>query len=46
MASKQEIHSMKLENMKLYVIDAAITRNEKVDRPGKDWNSNKGRAVV
>ena len=37
---------MKQQDMKSYVIDAAITRNEKIDRPEKDWNFNKGRAVV
>ena len=33
-------------NMKSYIINAAVTRNEQVDRPEKDWNSNQGRAVV
>ena len=32
--------------MKPYILDAIITRNEKVDRPEQDWNDNKGRAVV
>ena len=32
--------------MKSYIINAAVTRNEDVDRPEKDWNSNQGRAVV
>ena len=32
--------------MKPYVMDAIIKRNEIVDRPEKDWESNKGRAVV
>jgi UDPglucose 6-dehydrogenase len=33
-------------NMKSFIIDGAVERNETVDRPEKDWNSNKGRAVV
>lgn len=32
--------------MKPYVLDAIIERNEKVDRPEKDWSTDKGRAVV
>ena len=32
--------------MKSYIIEGAVERNEKVDRPEHDWNSNKGRAVV
>jgi UDP-glucuronate decarboxylase len=39
-------YEMEKENMKSYVLDAIITRNEKVDRPEQDWNDNKGRAVV
>ena len=27
-------------------MDAIITRNEIVDRPGKDWENNIGRSVV
>lgn len=37
---------MQSYNVKSYIIDAAITRNEKIDRPEKDWNANKGRSVV
>ena len=37
---------MNKAGMKPYVLDAIITRNEKVDRPEQDWNDNKGRAVV
>ena len=37
---------MKKHNMKSYILESAIHRNEEVDRPEKDWNSNKGRAVV
>jgi len=33
-------------NMKSFIIDGAVERNETIDRPEKDWNSNKGRAVV
>ena len=28
------------------ILDAVIFRNEKIDRPEKDWSSDKGRAVV
>lgn len=39
-------YEMEKENMKPYILDAIINRNEKVDRPEQDWNDNKGRAVV
>ena len=32
--------------MKSFIIDSVIERNETVDRSEKDWNDNKGRAVV
>jgi len=32
--------------MKPYVLEAIIERNEKVDRPEKDWSLDKGRAVI
>ena len=37
-----------MQNMSLpaTVIESVIFRNEKIDRPEKDWSSNKGRAVV
>ena len=38
-------YEMEKENMKSYVLDAIITRNEKVDRPEQDWKADKGRAV-
>ena len=37
---------MKKTGMKSYIIENVVERNENVDRPEKDWNSNKGRAVV
>ena len=37
---------MKSVMMKSYIIDSMVERNEKVDRPEKDWNLNKGRAVI
>jgi nucleotide sugar dehydrogenase len=37
---------MKKVGMKSYIIDNVVERNEKVDRPEQDWNSNKGRAVI
>ncbi len=39
-------YDMESSGMKSYIIDAAINRNEEIDRPEKDWNSNKGRSVV
>ena len=33
-------------NVEPYILNAIIYRNENVDRPEKDWNDNKGRAVV
>ena len=39
-------HVMEEVNMESYIIKAAVDRNEKVDRAEKDWNDNKGRAVV
>lgn len=37
---------MKKVGMKSYIIENVVNRNENVDRPEKDWNSNKGRAVI
>ena len=37
---------MKKVGMKSYIIAGAIERNENVDRNEKDWNENKGRAVI
>ena len=39
-------NEMKKIGMKSYILDSVVERNEKVDRPEKDWNSNKGRAVI
>jgi UDPglucose 6-dehydrogenase len=39
-------YEMKSVGMKPYVMEAIIERNEKIDRPEKDWASDKGRAVV
>ena len=36
----------KKAGMKSFIIDSVIERNETVDRFEKDWNDNKGRAVV
>ena len=33
-------------NMKSFIIKNTILRNEKIDRPEKDWNTNLGRAVI
>ena len=32
--------------MSPYIMNSIINRNELVDRPEKDWNTNKGRAVI
>ena len=37
---------MKANNVKSTIIEGAIIRNEKIDRVEKDWNNNKGRAVI
>ena len=39
-------HEMHNSGMKPYIMDAIIERNEKIDRPEKDWKNNKGRAVI
>jgi len=33
-------------NLESYILKAAIDRNENMDRPEKDWNSDHGRAVI
>lgn len=37
---------MEKQGMKSFIVSAAIKRNNTVDRPEKDWESNKGRSVV
>ena len=37
---------MQRTEMQPHIMNAIIERNEKVDRPEKNWNNNKGRAVV
>jgi UDPglucose 6-dehydrogenase len=39
-------YEMAKSGMKPYILESIIERNEKVDRPEKDWNENKGRAIV
>lgn len=39
-------YEMTQTGMKPYIMNAIIERNENVDRPEKDWCSNKGRAVI
>ena len=39
-------HEMKQIGMKSYIIENTVSRNEEVDRAEKDWNDNKGRAVI
>lgn len=39
-------HQMKEANIESYIISSAIERNNKIDRPEKDWEGDKGRAVI
>lgn len=39
-------HEMQEAGMKPYIMESIIKRNEEVDRPDKDWESKKGRAVI
>lgn len=39
-------YEMEKSGMMPYVLNSIIERNEKIDRPEKDWHNNKGRAVV
>ena len=39
-------YEMGKEKMTSFIIKSAIERNEKVDRNEKDWENNKGRAVI
>jgi UDPglucose 6-dehydrogenase len=39
-------HTMKEIGMKSFIVQAAIDRNEEVDRKEKDWLQNKGRASI
>jgi len=32
--------------MKSFVLKSIVERNQSVEHPKKDWNSNKGRSVV
>lgn len=40
------LYQMKLVGLNGYIVKAAIERNEKLDRPEKDWELNRGRAVI
>lgn len=40
------LYQMGEVGMKSYVLEAMIARNNEVDRAEKDWNDNKGRAVI
>ena len=37
---------MEKSGMKPYILNAIIERNETVDRKEKDWEEDKGRAVI
>tara|TARA_R100000008_G_C3563801_1_gene157876 strand:- start:210 stop:1139 length:930 start_codon:yes stop_codon:yes gene_type:complete len=39
------LHQMKTSKVKTMVLKSAQVRNEKIDRPEKDWEQEKGRAV-
>lgn len=39
-------HDMKKANVKPYILEAVIERNNVIDRPTQDWKENVGRAVV
>lgn len=39
-------YEMEKVGVKPYILSAMKKRNEKIDRPEKDWNNNEGRAVV
>ena len=39
-------HEMNKSGMEPYILNSIIERNEKIDRPEKDWNENVGRAVI
>ena len=39
-------YEMRKNNMTPYIMNAIIERNEKVDRPEKDWLMDKGRVIV
>lgn len=40
------VYYMEQLNVPNYIIKSAVNRNETIDRPGKDWKENKGRAVL
>ena len=40
------IYFMKKQGIESFVLKSANTRNETIDRIEKDWNENKGRAVI
>jgi UDP-glucose 6-dehydrogenase len=39
-------YEMRKVGMEPYILDSIIKRNEKIDRPEKDWNENEGRAAI
>jgi len=40
------LHEFKKNNIDSYIINAIVNRNEKIDRPGNDWKTDIGRAVI
>lgn len=40
------LYDMKKNNMKSYILDSVLNRNNQKDRPDQDWKNSIGRAVV
>lgn len=40
------LYEMNTIGMNSYILKSVVERNQNVDRPSKDWNSNKGRCVI
>ena len=40
------MENLKKHNIKSYMLESSIKRNEELDRPSKDWTENKGRTVL
>jgi UDPglucose 6-dehydrogenase len=39
-------HQIQTNDLQSFIIDAAIERNETIDRPEKDWTDDIGRASI
>ena len=40
------LYDMKKNNMKSYILESVLNRNNQKDRPDQDWKNSIGRAVV